>query len=92
MPTFAPGDPPARRGQRPNTIVGSLHSQCNGHGDPKYMNQLLEDVLSWPYVESTHSSAPLRTYFLSDPRRQLLGGPSAFYWYYFDRKFVRHEA
>ena len=58
-PTFAPRDFPVREGPRPNTIVGPLHIQCNEHGDPGYLNQLLEDVLSWPSVESTPSSAPL---------------------------------
>jgi hypothetical protein len=37
-------------------IIGSLHVQCNGHGDPKYLNQLVNDVLSWPHVESTPTS------------------------------------
>ena len=32
-------------------IVGSLHVQSNGHGDPKYLKQLLNDVVSWPYIE-----------------------------------------
>jgi hypothetical protein len=38
-------------------IIGSLHVQCNGHGDPKYLNQLVNDVLSWPHIESTPSSS-----------------------------------
>ena len=42
---------PARKGERPKTIIGPLHVQCNGHGDPKYLKQLLNDVLSWPYIE-----------------------------------------
>jgi hypothetical protein len=37
-------------------IIGSLHVQCNGHGDPKYLNQLVNDVLSWPHIESTPTS------------------------------------
>ena len=41
---------PARKGERPKTIIGPLHVQCNGHGDPKYLKQLLND-LSWPYIE-----------------------------------------
>jgi hypothetical protein len=48
---FASGGLPARKGPRPKTIAGPLHIQCNGHGDPKYLNRLLNDVLSWPYVE-----------------------------------------
>jgi len=37
---------PARKGQRPQTIRGPLHIQCNGHGDPNYVNQLVDRVLS----------------------------------------------
>ena len=32
--------------------LGGLHIQCNGHGDLKYLNQLVDEVLTWPYVES----------------------------------------
>src|SRR5260221_1733231 len=46
-----------RKGARPKTIIGPLHVQCNGHGDPKYLNQLVNDVLSWPHVESTPPSS-----------------------------------
>jgi hypothetical protein len=42
---------PVRKGARPKTIVGPLHIQCSGHGDPKYLKQLVDDVLTWPYVE-----------------------------------------
>ncbi len=45
-----------RKGARPKTIIGPLHVQCNGHGDPKYLKQLLNDILSWPYVEPTPTS------------------------------------
>jgi hypothetical protein len=48
---------PVRKGGRPKTAIASLHVQCNGHGDPKYLNQLLNDVLSWPHVESTPTSS-----------------------------------
>jgi hypothetical protein len=44
---------PARKGQRPQTIRGPLHIQCNGHGDPKYVNQLVDKVLTWPHIESS---------------------------------------
>ncbi|HZC34857.1 MAG TPA: hypothetical protein VE242_04550 [Chthoniobacterales bacterium] len=47
---------PARKGGRPKTIIGPLHVQCNGHGDRKYLNQLLIDVLSWPHIEPTPRS------------------------------------
>ncbi len=45
-----------RRGRRPKTIVGPLHIQCNDHGERSYLNQLLNDVLSWPYIEPTSKS------------------------------------
>jgi hypothetical protein len=48
---------PVRKGARPRTISGALHVQCSGHGDPKYLKQLLNDILSWPYVEPTTTSA-----------------------------------
>jgi hypothetical protein len=48
---------PVRKEGRPKTIIGSLHVQCNGHGHRKYLNQLLNDVLSWPYIESAPSSS-----------------------------------
>jgi hypothetical protein len=62
---FASGGLPARKGPRPKTIAGPLHIQCNGHGEPKYLNRLLNDVLSWPYVEPTppasrSSTIPIR--------------------------------
>ena len=47
---------PSRKGPRPKTIIGPLHVQCNGHGDPKYLNHLLNDVLTWPHIESTPGS------------------------------------
>src|SRR5258707_15870344 len=43
---------PTRRGQRPKTVRGPLHIQCSGHGDLKYLNQLVDEVLTWPYIES----------------------------------------
>ena len=42
---------PVRKGARPKTIIGLLHVQCYRHGDPKYLKQLLNDILSWPYIE-----------------------------------------
>jgi hypothetical protein len=53
---FAAAALPARNGVRPKTIIGPLHVQCNGHGDPKYLNQLLNDVLSWAHIEPTPTS------------------------------------
>lgn len=43
---------PARKGKRPKTIRGPLHVQCNGHGDSKYLSQLVDKILTWPYIES----------------------------------------
>ena len=43
---------PTRRGGRPKTVRAPLHIQCNGHGDLKYLNQLVDEILTWPYVES----------------------------------------
>jgi hypothetical protein len=43
---------PIRRGRRPKTMRGPLHIQCNGHGDLKYMNHLVDEVLTWPHIES----------------------------------------
>lgn len=38
---FASGGLPARKGPRPITTAGPLRIQCNGLGDPKYLNRLL---------------------------------------------------
>jgi hypothetical protein len=56
---FAPNAIPSRKGSRPKTMVGPLHIQCNGHGDPKYLKQLVRDVLTWPYIEPTPSFVSL---------------------------------
>lgn len=47
---------PARRGSRPQTLPGPLHIQCNEHSEVKYLEQLLEEVMSWPYIESAPST------------------------------------
>jgi hypothetical protein len=44
-------DLPQRKGLRPRTIRGPLHTQRNAHGNPKYLNQLVKEVLTWPYIE-----------------------------------------
>ena len=49
-------DLPARKGSRPKTLRGPLHIQCSGHGDRKYIDQLVRDVLSWPHVEALPDS------------------------------------
>jgi hypothetical protein len=50
---FASEAIPVRKGARPKTIIGPLHVQYSGHGDPKYLKQLFNDILSWPYIEPT---------------------------------------
>jgi hypothetical protein len=49
---FAFQDLPRRRGPSPTTLLGPLHIQCNGHGDPQHLDELTSAVLSWPYVEN----------------------------------------
>ena len=49
-------DLPARKGPRPQTIRGPLHIQCDGYGDSRYVNQLVDQVLTWPHIESTQTS------------------------------------
>jgi hypothetical protein len=44
-------DLPHRKGLRPRTIRGPVHTQRNAHGEPKYLNQLVNEVLTWPYIE-----------------------------------------
>ena len=46
-------DFPARKGPRPQTIRRPLHIQCNGYGDSRYVNQLVDQVLTWPRIESS---------------------------------------
>jgi hypothetical protein len=54
---FASEALPVRKGARPKTIIGPLHVQCNGHGDQRYLTHLLNDILSWPYIEPTPKSS-----------------------------------
>ena len=49
-------DLPHRTGPRPETLCGPLHIQCAGHGDPKLLEQLVSDVLSWPHIEARPAS------------------------------------
>jgi hypothetical protein len=58
---FASSALPVRKGARPKTIVGPLHIQCNRYGDPKYLKQLIDDVLSWPHIESATVASPVDT-------------------------------
>jgi hypothetical protein len=53
LASIGSADLPARKGQRPQTIRGPLHIQCNGHGDSRYVNQLVDQVLTWPHIESS---------------------------------------
>ncbi len=43
---------PMRRGNRPITIRGPLHVQCNGNGDDRALRQLVKEVMAWPDVEA----------------------------------------
>ena len=43
----------ARKGPRPQTIRGPLHIQCNGHDDRRFLNRLVDKVLTWPDIEPT---------------------------------------
>jgi hypothetical protein len=54
--TFTVCDLPARKGRRPETLSGPLHIQCNGYGDPKYLNRLIDSVCDWPHIESAPPS------------------------------------
>jgi hypothetical protein len=51
LTSIGSADLPARKGQRPQTFRGPLHIQCNGHGDSRYVNQLVDQVLTWPHIE-----------------------------------------
>jgi hypothetical protein len=53
LASFGSAGLPARKGQRPQTIRGPLHIQCNGHGDAMYLNRIVDQVLSWPHIESS---------------------------------------
>jgi len=49
-------DLPRRRGVRPKTIHAPLHLQCNGHGNPKHLNELIQQIRGWPDIESNPPS------------------------------------
>lgn len=46
-------DLPVRKGSRPQTIRGPFHVQCSGYGNSTYVDQLLDEVLTWPHIEPT---------------------------------------
>jgi hypothetical protein len=48
---------PVRKGPRPRTTVWPLHMQCTDHGDPTYLDQLINDILAWPHIDSTTAFA-----------------------------------
>jgi hypothetical protein len=68
-----------RSGTKPRTLRGPFHIQCNGHGDPKYLNQLVDEVLTWPYIEAA-SSVGNRRRAISIRLKEIAtaGDPSAF--------------
>ena len=47
---------PGEKGRKAKDDIGPLHIQCNQQGERKYLNQLVHDVLSWPYIEPTPKS------------------------------------
>ena len=53
----APEELPERKGPKPRTMRGPLHVQRNGHGHPKYLNRLIDQILTWPYLEPIPSIA-----------------------------------
>ncbi len=78
---------PTRRGRRPKTLRGPLHIQCNGHGDLKYLNQLVDEVLTWPYIESAEPSVSRsNTIPIRLMKMAASSDPSAFIT---DREFAR---
>ena len=78
---------PARRGSRPQTLPGPLHLQFNQHGDRKYLEQLLDRVLSWPHVEPAPSMADSPdTIFVRLKQTAATSEPSVFIT---DREFGR---
>ena len=52
---------PSRKGAKPRTLRAPLHIQRNEHGDRKYLDQLVDEVLTWPYIESTLSTVKHRS-------------------------------
>src|SRR5208283_1983257 len=70
---------PARKGPRPKTLRGPLHIQYTGHGDLRFLKQLIANVLSWPHIEPT---APLishpTTIAVRLDEQATAGDPSAF--------------
>lgn len=44
-------DLPARKGPRPEAIRGPLHVQCNENINSTYVDQLLDQVVTWPHIE-----------------------------------------
>ena len=81
---------PERRGAKPRTLRGPLHIQCNGHGDPRYLNQLIDEVLTWPQIESAPSLGDRqKTVSIRLKEAAAAGDPSAFI---IGREFARGAA
>ncbi len=53
---IAPGLP-NRRGKRPITAGCPIHIQCTDHGDDRALRDLMEEVMTWPDIET----GPLRS-------------------------------
>ena len=54
-------DLPVRKTARPKTLRGPLHIQYSGHGNRKYLDQLVRDVLSWPHIDALSDASNLPT-------------------------------
>jgi hypothetical protein len=44
---------PVRKGPRPQTTVWPLHLQSTDHGDPTFLDELINYALAWPQIDST---------------------------------------
>ena len=53
LESIGSADLPPRKGRRRQTIRGPLHIHCNGYGASRYVNQLVDQVLTWPHIESS---------------------------------------
>jgi len=79
LPSIGAADIPGRKGKRPRTIRGPLHVQCNGYGDLKYINQLVDQVLTWPHIElSSPPVVPRDNIRIRLDEMAATGEPSAF--------------
>jgi len=70
---------PLRKGTRPKTIRGPLHIQDSGYGDPKYLNEFVDEILTWPHIESVAPSVSCPdTIRIRINQRTITSDPAAF--------------